>query len=66
MIEVEAQYDGGMEEDERLASEGEAILAKIQQEGGRVGYDSADFVSERWEYDNCTHEFVAPKGYSRP
>lgn len=29
MIEVDAQYDGGVEEDARLANEGEAILAKI-------------------------------------
>lgn len=41
------------------------MLTKIQNEGGRIGYDPEDFVVERREFDNCTHEFVAPKGQTR-
>lgn len=49
-----------------MAAEGEAILSKIHNEGGRSGYDVNDFECKTYEYPNCTHEFVAPKGYERP
>lgn len=42
------------------------MLQQIKSEAGRIGYDSADFVTQLWEYDNCTHEYVAPKDYTRP
>lgn len=29
----------------------------------RFGYDPADFVTQTFEFDNCTHEYVAPKSY---
>jgi len=58
--------DGGEQEDLRLAKEGEAMLKQIKSESGRIGYDSADYVTQLWEYDNCTHEYVAPKDYERP
>lgn len=58
--------DDCLQEDARLAKEGEAMLQQIQSETGRIGYDSADFVTQLWEYDNCTHEYVGPKDYTRP
>jgi hypothetical protein len=42
------------------------MLSQIKNENNRVGYDSADFECKTFEYDNCTHEYVAPKGYERP
>lgn len=68
MVEIAAdvEYDGGEEEDLKLAKEGEAMLAQIKSDTGRVGYDSADYKCITYEYDNCTHEFVAPKDYERP
>jgi hypothetical protein len=70
MVEVSAavddDFDAEAQEDLKLAKEGEAMLQQIKSETGRVGYDSADFVTQMWEYDNCTHEYVAPKDYVRP
>ncbi len=31
-----------------------------------MGYDENDYVVETHEYNNCTHEYVAPKAYERP
>jgi hypothetical protein len=48
------------------------MLTKIQNEdklingSQRFGYDPNDFETLTFEYDNCTHEHVAPKGYVRP
>ena len=47
-IEVDSNQDGqddGVQEDLRLAKEGEAMLQQIKSETGRIGYDSADFVT---------------------
>ena len=32
----------------------------------RLGYNADDFEVKTFEYENCTHEYVAPKGYQRP
>ena len=42
------------------------MLSRPKEETQRLGYDSADFVCKTYEYENCTHEFVAPKDYQRP
>ena len=70
MIQVTAEAadlnaDAKTEED-RIIKQAQLSLTHQENESGRVGYDSADFVCKRNEYDNCTHEFVAPKGYERP
>lgn len=31
----------------------------------KVGYNEEDYVVERFEYSNCTHEYVAPKDFVR-
>lgn len=54
------------ENDQVIIAQGEHLLTQeIKSE--RTGYDPKDFdcvtfVSE----ENCTHEFVAPRGYQRP
>ncbi len=48
------------------------MLSRIQTENQnepgalRIGYDPADFETQTFEFDNCTHEYVAPRGYQRP
>lgn len=54
-----------------VASDDEEDLAMAEQEAGgaaeeHVGYDEDDYVVETKEYENCTHEYVAPKSYVRP
>ena len=55
------------EEEERLRKEGE-LMEEIINTGGEAhtGYDENDFVVEMQEYNNCTHEYVAPRNYVRP
>lgn len=65
-IVAEIKIDGGELEDIKIAEEGEAMLKQVKSNTGRSGYDPDDFVCQTFEYDNCTHEFVAPKGYERP
>jgi len=31
-----------------------------------VGYNEEDYIVERFEWANCIHEYVAPKGFVRP
>jgi hypothetical protein len=46
-----------------MAIEGDKLMQMAAVEGG---YKEEDYVVERHEYNNCTHEYVAPKGYTRP
>lgn len=68
---LEEESDQEME-DEQLAEEGRALLIEIdkKKEAGtdlhRLGYNADDFEVKTYEYDNCTHEYVAPRGYQRP
>ena len=70
-------YDGGDGEDEEVAEEGLAMLKKIDSTSGvlqgdqaqklkRLGYNIEDYNIDQFEFENCTHEYVAPKDYERP
>ena len=71
-LDADVEYDGGEQEDAKLTAEGLAMLTRIEAENvyepgsHRFGYDPADFVAQTFEFENCTHEYVAPKGYERP
>lgn len=68
---LEEESDQEME-DEQLAEEGRALLIEIDKKKEavtdihRLGYNADDFEVKTYEYDNCTHEYVAPRGYQRP
>jgi len=54
------------DEDDRLRKEGELIEQVINTGGtGHIGYDENDYVVEVQEYNNCTHEYVAPRTFVR-
>ena len=74
-IDVDSMsYDGGGQEDEDLAAEGLAMMKKLEQASGedrmgklrRLGYNIKDYHTDQFEFENCTHEYVAPKNYERP
>ena len=60
-------------DDEQLAEEGRALIEAIDKKKAdapsdvyRLGYNVDDYEVKTFEYDNCTHEYVAPNGYQRP
>jgi superfamily II RNA helicase len=50
-------------ENEQMSEHEGGGAGEIQQE---CGYDEDDYVIETKEYENCTHEYVAPKSFVRP
>jgi len=54
------------DEDEKLLQEGEAMEELAHLSEKKIGYDENDYVTQRSEYANCIHEYVAPKGFKRP
>jgi ATP-dependent RNA helicase DOB1 len=53
---AEASEDKGMQDEEEQGGAGVA----------EIGYKEEDYVVETKEYNNCTHEYVAPSSYVRP
>jgi len=63
----EDEEDMMEDEDDRLRKEGELIEQVINTGGSApIGYDENDYVVEVQEYNNCTHEYVAPRTFVRP
>jgi superfamily II RNA helicase len=65
--------DGNEIDDEQLAEEGRALIVAIDKKQSdaptnvyKLGYNLDDYEVKTFEYDNCTHEYVAPRGYLRP
>ena len=42
------------------------MLTEAGEDVSKLGYNEEDFIFKTFEFDNCTHEYVAPKGYERP
>lgn len=60
-------------DDAQLAEEGRALLLAIDKKQSdaptdvyKLGYNVDDYDVKTFEFDNCTHEYVAPRGYQRP
>jgi ATP-dependent RNA helicase DOB1 len=71
MAVLEEDSDNEME-DEQLAEEGRALIQAIDKKKDtplsdihRLGYNVDDYEVKTWEYENCVHEYVAPRGYQR-
>lgn len=59
--------------DAQLAEEGRALIIAIDKKQSdapadvyKLGYNVDDYEVKTFEYENCTHEYVAPRGYQRP
>lgn len=60
-------------EDAQLAEEGHALIVELDKKVAdapsdiyKLGYNVDDYEMKTFEYENCTHEYVAPRGYQRP
>ena len=64
------EWDDGLDSEEEKLQQEADLLMRAQDLGVKLGevpgYSEDAFQIERNEYDNCTHEFVAPKDYFRP
>ena len=41
-------------------------IKEVENSTLKMGYNEEDYFIRRTEYQNCIHDFIAPKDYKRP